>query len=283
MNRLQKKCVIASTGLHLLLVLILFIGPAFLMPKSKFNDASTLEFVPTTLIDAAFSGGGNANARPPAPKPVQPQTASVPTPAPPQPEPAKPTPKVVATQDPEPESLEPAKERKPRTPDVSTTLVTRKTTKPKDTANSEARAQERQLADARQRMARQILGAASSLKDGASDSTAIDTSDFGPGGGGPSYASYASWVRSVYQNAWVAPQDASMDDAVTKVSVTISRDGTVVSSRIIARSGDSQVDASVQRALDRVTTVGRPFPEGAKDSERTYIIPFNLKAKRGIA
>jgi TonB family protein len=74
-----------------------------------------------------------------------------------------------------------------------------------------------------------------------------------------------------------------MDDPITKVTVTISRDGTVISSRIMNRSGDSQMDASVQRVLDRVTTVGRPFPEGVKDSELTYIIPFNLKAKRGMA
>ena len=285
MDRLHKKCVIVSAGLHLLLVLILFVGPAFLAPKTKFNDASTINFVPSILIDGAFSGGGNPNARPPAPRPqpqpVQQQTVTAPTPAPPEPAQPKAIAKVVATKDPEPESFEPAKDRK-RTPDVSTTLVKRPPNKPKESTNSDAQNQAKQLAAAQQRLADQFRAAASSLRDGASDATRVE-GDFGPGGGGPSYASYASWVRSVYENAWVAPQDSSMDDAVTRVTVTISRDGTVISSRITNRSGDSQMDASVQRALDRVTTVGRPFPEGAKDNERTYVIPFNLKAKRGMA
>jgi hypothetical protein len=43
------------------------------------------------------------------------------------------------------------------------------------------------------------------------------------------------------------------------------------------------VDASVQRSLDRVTTIGRPFPEGSKDQQRTYILKFDLRAKRGLA
>ena len=66
-----------------------------------------------------------------------------------------------------------------------------------------------------------------------------------------------------------------------KVSVTIASDGTVISARIITPSGDASVDASVQRTLDRVTYIA-PFPEGATEKERTYIINFNLKAKRRL-
>ena len=61
--------------------------------------------------------------------------------------------------------------------------------------------------------------------------------------------------------------------------MTIASDGTVISARIITPSGDAGVDASVQRTLDRVTFIA-PFPEGATEKERTYIINFNLKAKR---
>jgi TonB family protein len=61
--------------------------------------------------------------------------------------------------------------------------------------------------------------------------------------------------------------------------VTIGSDGSVIASRILNRSGDAQVDASVQRTLDRVTFVA-PFPDGATEKERTFIINFNLKAKR---
>ena len=46
-------------------------------------------------------------------------------------------------------------------------------------------------------------------------------------------------------------------------------------------SGETGVDSSVQRTLDRIPFIA-PFPEGAKEKERTYTINFNLKAKRGI-
>jgi len=39
------------------------------------------------------------------------------------------------------------------------------------------------------------------------------------------------------------------------------------------------MDASIQRTLERVTFIA-PFPNGAVEKERTYIINFNLKAKR---
>ena len=66
---------------------------------------------------------------------------------------------------------------------------------------------------------------------------------------------------------------------ITKATVTIASDGTVLSARILKPSGDASVDRSVQRTLDRVTFIA-PFPEGAKDKQRTYTINFNLKAKR---
>ena len=103
-----------------------------------------------------------------------------------------------------------------------------------------------------------------------------------PGGGGPAYASYAAYVKMVYENAWMPPEDSATDDAVVKAKVVISRDGNVVLARIANASGDRLVDASVQRTLEKVKFIA-PFPEGAKDKERTYFINFNLKAKRGLA
>ena len=95
------------------------------------------------------------------------------------------------------------------------------------------------------------------------------------------YANYAAVVKSVYEQAWVPPDDAHNDEANVKVTVTIARDGTVISARILTPSGDAGVDASVQRTLDRVTFIA-PFPEGATEKERTYTINFNLKAKRSL-
>ena len=61
--------------------------------------------------------------------------------------------------------------------------------------------------------------------------------------------------------------------------MTIAQDGSGSVGDIIQPSGDAQVDDSVRRTLDRVTFIA-PFPEGAKENQRTYIINFNLKAKR---
>src|SRR5690242_19557224 len=67
MSRLQKKCFIASAGTHLLLVLILFIGPGFISSKSKVDDMPILDFIPLKTTDAKVSGGGNPKGQLPAP------------------------------------------------------------------------------------------------------------------------------------------------------------------------------------------------------------------------
>src|SRR5690242_14287731 len=80
MNRLQKKCFIASSGVHLLLALILVIGPAFISTKPKpADDMPILDFVPVKTVDSLMSGGGNPKAQPPpAPPTPQPQPAVTP-------------------------------------------------------------------------------------------------------------------------------------------------------------------------------------------------------------
>src|SRR5512135_383091 len=82
MNRTEKKCLFVSLGFHLLLVVILLVGPAFLTPRSKMDDLPVIDFIPLRLTDGTTAGGGNPNARPPAPTP--------PTPAPPAAAPAPP-------------------------------------------------------------------------------------------------------------------------------------------------------------------------------------------------
>ena len=76
MNRLQKKCVMATVGVHLLLLVILIVGPAFFTPKSKTEDFHVLDVIPANLIDASVNSGAQ-NAQPPAPvvTPPQPQPA----------------------------------------------------------------------------------------------------------------------------------------------------------------------------------------------------------------
>ena len=285
MNRFQKKCFIGSTGAHLLLVVVLFIGPAFLTSRSKVDDLPPLDFVPWKTVDAAVSGGGNPHARPPVAVPTPPVPAPPVAPPPPvqaertpvrekDPEPPKDPPRdVVKTAD---ESFETSKTHK-SLPKVSTKIVNAKPDNRKASRPTDSQQQDQADAQRRRSLANAISGAAHSLRDDVSAATTVDT-NYGPGGGGEAYANYAQVVKTIYEREWVLP-DTAADDAITKVKVTIASDGRVISSDIVRASGESSVDKSVQRTLDRVRFI-RPFPEGSKDKERTYTINFSLRAKR---
>jgi TonB family protein len=132
----------------------------------------------------------------------------------------------------------------------------------------------------RMALAGKLTNAARELANNASGATAIET--VGGGDGSPAALNYAALVKDIYENAWDLPQGTSSDDAITKARITIASDGSVVAARIVRPSGDAQVDRSVQRTLDSVSSIA-PFPEGSRDKQRTYILNFSLKAKKGLA
>jgi TonB family protein len=96
--------------------------------------------------------------------------------------------------------------------------------------------------------------------------------------GGNTDVDYQQFVEAVYDNAWLAPDDLAAEAATVKVSVTISRNGAVVSSKILRRSGVSALDKSIEGALDRVKMIGRPFADSDQESQRMFIINFKLRA-----
>jgi len=268
MNRLQKKCIIATAGVHLLLLTILIVGPAFFAPRPKADDLTVLDVIPANLVDAAFNSGV-ANAAPPPPAPVTPPQLPPPVPVvtpPPPPEPAK-VEKVEPVNPREklsPADLKPVDKTtkpEPRKPEISLKPVTHAAPQPAANANDAARA-------------RAIRAALKNLNRNLTSATTVDM----PGNSSVAYANYASAVKSIYEQAWILPADVS-DNANTKVSVTIANDGTVISARIITPSGDAGLDASVQRTLERVKFIA-PFPDGTADKERTYTINFNPQVKR---
>lgn len=286
MNRLQKKCFIASAGFHLTLLLILFVGSAFLSKKNPADNMPVLDVIPSKAVDAAMSGGGNPAVKLPPPTPIQePQT-----------EPPKPTPQpevvkvpVKEIQKPEPQKIEkleikppvskeinPLAETKQHKIEVSTKIIKRTDVKPttnqsKQTDNSEAIARER----AAQQLAANLRNSARNLRNGLSSPTTVEV----PGPGGEAYANYEQIVKSIYTQAWVIPDDVTDDEATAKVSVVIARDGTVISARITQGSGNAAADKSVQATLNRIKFV-KEFPEGTKDKERKFNLSFNVKAKR---
>jgi len=285
MNRLQKKCLIATAGFHLLLVLILVFGSAFFVHHEKPDETQMLNVIPANLVEAAFNSGVKA-AQPPAPTPIVPPQ---PIPTPPQPQPAvtPPTPpaptfvqrveKLFTPEPPKisPDDLTPTENTeptpKPHQIKVNLNQVVHSAPKTTETSDADARA----AAKAATLRAKAILAAARAIEKNASSATTVEM----PGTSSVSYANYASVIKSIYERAWRTPDNVSNDDANTRVSVTIGSDGTVISSRILDPSGDAKVDASVQRTLDNVNFVA-PFPDGAKETEKTFIINFNLKLKR---
>ena len=285
MNRLQQKCLVTSMGLHALLCLILIVGPAFLWSKQKELDLPILEVIPDRLTDLPFSGG-NPNARPPAqqlqPAPLQPPVQQ---PKPPKVE-SKPPPEPKTAAKPEPD-IAPAeiKREKPKQEiKVNTTVVKRPAANPheKNTPKpdtDEAKARARVEAEARRRTARQLLARIKDSSEKINANLSPGTTIELRGPGGEAYANYAQVVKTYYDQAWIDPEEVSDDDATVEVKVVIARDGRVISDSIIKRSGIPALDKSVQNALDRVEKLP-PFPEGAKEAQRTFIINFNLKAKR---
>jgi protein TonB len=278
MNRLQKKCVMATAGFHLLLLVILFVGPAFFWSHEKPDDTPVLDMIPSILIDEASTGVRGAEPPPPAPAPVVEPPQPTPTPPAPAPTPVVEPPAPVPTPDkiepvkppketvkPKAEPVEKPTATKPAPPKINlvpTTHVVPNTSTTTKTApapdNSKA-----------------IKSALRALRNNLSSSTTINM----PGNSSAAAANYAQVVKSVYEQAWTPPDDTSSDDADIKVRVTIGSDGSVISARIISPSGDAKVDRSVRGTLERVQFIA-PFPSGTSDKERTYIINFNLKSKR---
>jgi TonB family protein len=291
MNRLEKKCLIVSTGTHLLLAAILVVSPAFVSSKNRSVDLPLLEFVPLKTVDTMSKGGGNPNAQPPPsapvakPQPVAAAPAPLPKPEPETPRPAKPEvakvekPEIVK---PEPDSLEPSKERKRRMPEISTKLVPRKSNnRPELKTKASTNDTEREQAEARRQLARRIGQVADNLGSELSSSTKLELK--GPGGGGVPYANFLQSVQSVYQRVWrgMVPDGATDSEATAAASVTIARDGTVLSYSLTEPSGNKRVDHAVLLTLQKVPTAA-PLPDDAKEDQRTVTIYFNVKPNRGI-
>lgn len=291
MDRLQKKCLVASLAMHVFLLLLLVLGAAFFVPsKTKSSDLPLFKVVARKLVDDALSGGGGNPKITPSDAQQKGETL-VPQPPPPQPVVKPPAPKpqkpvepplvkksepITPTKKPTPGPKETTKKPTETTPLKPAPLDLKPTTrKPTDVARQQRDAEAKRAAEAGRQLAKEFSKARESLREGFQSGTVVD-----PGGpGGEAYVNYAQWVKTVYEEAWDVPSDLMDEDSTAKVTVTIARSGHVLSAHIEGRSGNSTLDKSVQRALDRVKFVA-PFPEGAKEEQRTFTINFNLKAKR---
>jgi TonB family protein len=292
MDRLGKKCFVASCGMHATLVLVVLFGAAFFTPEKKAPPVDNLTMIPSKLIDDALSGGGGNPKIAPSDAKIKGDTLA-PVPAQPTPQPQPPKQKVVETPQQKPPEPTPPKIETPKpttktiqkdppkttakakeAPLELTPLNKSKTDREKARKEAEAKARAAEQA-AQDRLAKALGNVRKSMKQGFTSGTAVEVS----GPGGEAYASYRSFVFAAYDNAWQVQPDIADDDAVVVARIVIHRTGRIISAAISERSGMSALDKSVQRALDGVKSLP-PFPESTRDQERIFVIEFSLKAKR---
>ncbi|MCF7668892.1 MAG: TonB family protein [Verrucomicrobia bacterium] len=243
MNRIQKKCLIFSAFAHAGLIGALVFTPAFSGEPEPPKNMPILDIIPSKVIDEMFY---KAPSRP-TPQPAQ---------------------QSMRTQQPPPEPVRDVQKEpsqpKPDNPKIKVNLnpIVR-------SSNNNSTPKEKEKENSTQT---QYNSAIEKIRSQLSPGITIETT----GAGGEAYANYAQVVKSVYNRAWQAPAKASGNSISVLISTTIARNGSVASSQILRSSGNSELDKSVQRTLDRVTYVA-PFPEGAKEMQRTFKIEFILE------
>jgi TonB family protein len=305
MDRLQKKCIIASSSFHGLLVCILLFGSA-LMPSPDDKAFKPITVYSAAAVSEALTSGGSPDAHvaptpvappapqpetPPTPKPqVQPTAPPIPEAPPPKPHHETPKPHVERveisksqkiakekiTLEPKPEKEAP---REPHRIVLDRSSLKMAVRKNDDREKAAQEAAENTAADARRKTAHELASAYRNISKNLSSSTLVSEP---PGNGAPGALSvnYRDLIASKYYNAWTAPAD--LDDAtpIVTASVTIDRNGNVKSSRILTPSGNRSMDRSILNVLDAVTFF-EPFPASIKEQEMTVTVKFNVLAKRG--
>ncbi|MDA1277511.1 MAG: TonB C-terminal domain-containing protein [Verrucomicrobia bacterium] len=264
--------------MHLLLLMLLVVSPAFISPEKKIQDLPVLTIIPAKLVDDPFSGGGSPNPAPPPPPQVEPEP---PKSSPPRRETPKPKPEPVK---PEPVKTEPPKKVEAKVPEKTAPPTEEtKPVKPKpkivpsfkpSSDNSNKRNEEKARQEEAKRIQAERNRILGSIESALSSSTRIEP----VGSGGEAFANYAQVVESIYRRAWDPPSELDADLETVRFEVVIARSGKVVRAEIKRRSGNSALDRSIER-LRQIQEIA-PFPEGTRDLQRTFIIDFNLKAKR---
>ncbi len=301
----EKKCMLGSVAVHAALLAALLVGSAFVSSSAPQNPDDmaplpTIQQIPSNLVDELIYNPGGAQEIGPvqtpaeAPKPAPAQEAR-PTP--------KPTPEKKAATPPKVETRKttqaetPVKKTEPKK--VNLDQLRTKVDPSKIAGESQSKAQAAAEAAAAAEAERQrkawadvLSGAKATIQDsgssgsssasggrGSASEAKITGASLGTGdgtGSGEAVANYAQAVRSYYRNAWISPATLKNDKLTTVVRVVINRNGSIHSATITTRSGDKDLDESVQKAIDSVVKLP-PFPKGSTDSTRTYTIRFNLR------
>ena len=303
MNPLQKKCLLASAGLHGLLLCSVLFGAAF-RSRDKVEVVKPAEFFSAANIESLLrsKAGMPPAPRPPAPlvevKPVVEPAPIPPTPKPPLaeiklPKPTPDPPPVVKKTSPIPvkiiEVVRPVAgtDPIPIAPGLTKSVATKPSIKvtldnlkprggEKPNGKPTPKIDPGHLAQAQHPAVGRVTDVLANLQKNLAHSVAVGTRE---GASDEAAVDYGLLVVALYQNAWIVPQDVADSGIVAQATVTIGRDGRVTDARLTKSSGKAALDKSIQSALRGVKVVA-PFPPADKEKERTFIIDFNLKAKR---
>ncbi len=272
MSRLLKKCFFLSVGLHVLLVAVLILGAAFLVTQPE-KVAPVLSMIAPKILDDLLSP-----STPPQTKPNinQPSATRHPEVTPPRP-PVKPVVQPPVVTPPKPPKVQP--KPRPKNPKPNRPKKPKNTAKkPSDikvnignTKNHTNKTRPNPPRPVKPAINAKDVNIALKGLNNLSAKIKVQVS----GSNRAAFATYAQHVVAVYRRAWqpLIPKNLART-RIAEVSVTIDRTGRVISARIIRRTGDAALDKSVQRALDKVRSVGKSFPSGSRDAKRTFILDF---------
>jgi TonB family protein len=293
MTRLQKKCLVASVCFHGLTVVVLLATAAF-RPEPTITELPVLNLVSLPVLDRSGVSAPSAPAVvPPQPSPpvthAAPPVAAPPVAAPPVAAPqthSTEPPKTVVKNTPKPSENRPVTAKAAAAVAPPKHVVTAdltpasSSTKPAPrSAESSAATQAAALA-ASKKKAQEIAAVFAALDSKVSSKDPLDKVVALPGeDSGEAFVNYRTAVFNAYYQAWKTPEDTSRKMAVADVKIVVARSGEILSCEFVSKSGDAAIDLSVQRALDAVKQLP-PFPPKATDTERSFIIRFNLEAKQ---
>lgn len=299
MKRLHKKCLIASFGLHGLLLIIMVVAPAFLTkPKEKKEIRKPVQLISGALVAVTLNPPAPPTRPAERPAPSKPTPQKVVTPPQPKPKPAvkKPEPKKTTPKPkpkPVPKKITPKKttpKKKVTKPPVKTvkktytppkikvSIPTKLTSRP-DPAQERRERERREQAkrDAARREAQRMAALNRKLEIATSFKFSSQVKVRTSGGGSRATMDYGSYVMGVYDRAWREPRDLS-SRLTASVTVTISRSGSVISATISRGSGVSRMDSSIRSVLNSIRRF-KAFPTGMNDSKKTFTIDFSIREK----
>ena len=278
MNRLQKHCILVSTGLHLLLLVALLFGSGFRSKQPERPDIKSFHMMSSSvmesLLDDPADAAGKQEPEPVIKTPVaEPPPEEIKEPETPKAEPApRPEPVVKPRPKPEPTQVPAISKRiekpkpKPAKPVIKVSRIYKSnTTRRKPSAkNQQPRVPRPSVPQVTLNQNLNKVGGGSRLKGVTTIS-------------GSSLGRYGLLVQSAYDRQWRQPNGISSRDLTVKVKVIVAKDGSIQSAKISQSSGISAMDQSIERAIQMVQRITEAPPKGASLSNRTFILNFNLK------